>query len=372
MEFVNETKVEAGWTFGFEPDGRELLVIAIKATYTIPENGAESVLTDEQVPLTEADQFTGEPGLSAVKYETDYAHRKPMCDVLLNGSAYAPHGEPVSRVQVGLKVGSMVKSFNVFGNRYWEGGRVSIGPGYAGKFITMPISYDNAFGGVDNFHQDESMHRTYVWNPVGKGYHENLSGELVNGTPMPNTEELNKAIKMPHQIYKPMAFSALGRNFKTRYPHAGTYDQEWLDNHAPFWPEDFDYRYFQAAPPDQQIPFLKGDEDLILKNLTTDGMKTFKIPKKLMPVMFVPYKGNDKIINAVIDTILIEPDLERYTLTWRVSYPLVKDCFEIKQVIAGEMPKAWHRARRLKNKTYYKNLDDLVSAMKQSRVNNNS
>lgn len=364
MDFVNETKVEAGWTLGFEPDGRELLVIAIKATYSIPENGAEPVLADEQVPLTEADEFTGEPGLSAVNYETDYAHRKPMCDVLLNGSAYAPGGEPVSRVQVGLKVGSMVKSFNVFGNRYWESGRVSIGPGYAGNFISMPISYDNAFGGVDNFHEDESKHRTYVWNPVGKGFHENLSGELVDGTPMPNTEELNKAITMPHQSYKPMSFSAMGRNFKSRYPLAGTYNQQWLDSQAPFWPDDFDYRYFQAAPPDQQISYPVGGEEVVLRNLSQSGLTSYKLPKVPMPVLFIPHRGKEQKMIAVIDTILIEPDLDRFSLTWRVSYPLQRNCFELKQVIAGDTPKAWHRARQFPNKVYYKNLDELIKARK--------
>ncbi len=365
MDFVNETKVEAGWTLGFESDGRELLVIAIKATYTIPEKGAEPVLLDEQVPLTEADEFTGEPGFSAVKYETDYAHRKPLCDVLLNGSAYAPEGQPVSRVQVGLKVEAMIKSFDVIGNRYWEAGLASIGPGFAGNFISMPISYDNAFGGVDDFHQDESEHRTYVWNPVGNGFHENLSGKFVDGTPMPNTEELNKAVTMPSQNYKPMAFSAMGRNFKTRYPLAGTYDQQWLDNQAPFWPNDFDYRYFQAAPPDQQILYPVGGEEVVLKNLTPSGFTKFQLPKKAMPVLFIPYKGKEQLVDAVIDTLLIEPDLERFSLTWRVSYPLRRNCFELKQIIAGEMPKTWYRARRFPNKTYYKDLAELAKANKQ-------
>ncbi len=371
MDFVNETKVEAGWTLGFERDGRELLVIAIKATYAIPEGDAEPVLADEQVPLTEADEFTGEPGLSAIKYETDFSHRKPMCDVLLNGSAYAPDGKPASQVPVGLKVGPMVKLMNVVGDRNWEAGMVSINPGRADKFIAMPISYDNAFGGVDNFHQDESKHRTYVWNPVGAGFHEDLSGRLVDGSPMPNTEELDKTVTTPDQIYKPMAFSAMGRNFKSRYPFAGTYDQQWLDNQAPFWPDDFDYRYFQSAPPDQQITYPVGGEEVALKNLTPNGVVRFQLPKKVMPVLFIPYKGKEQLINAVIDTVLIEPELSRFSLTWRISFPLRRNFFELKQIVAGEMSKAWYRARRFPNKTYYKNLEELgkVKRVQKSRFN---
>ena len=90
MDFVNQSGVEAGWTWGLERDGRELIIVVIKATYDLPETGAEATLSSEQAKLTEADEFTGEPGLSAPRYETDYSHRKLRCDVLLNGSAHSP------------------------------------------------------------------------------------------------------------------------------------------------------------------------------------------------------------------------------------------------------------------------------------------
>src|SRR6188474_3127882 len=101
MELVKQLTADAGWCLGFQPDGRELLVVAVKATFALPADGGEPTLAKEQIPLTKGDEFTGEPGVSATRYESDYAHRKPFCDVLVNGSAYAPHGEPVKRVTVG-------------------------------------------------------------------------------------------------------------------------------------------------------------------------------------------------------------------------------------------------------------------------------
>lgn len=44
-DFVNESKVAAGWTMGFERDGRELIAVAIKATFVIQDNGGEPQLT---------------------------------------------------------------------------------------------------------------------------------------------------------------------------------------------------------------------------------------------------------------------------------------------------------------------------------------
>ena len=126
MDLLNATKMQAGYTMGMQPDGREFLVVAVKGTFTLPKNGEEAQLSDEQVPLVEADVSTGEPGYSATLYESDYALRKPRCDVLLNGSAYAPRGKPATKVPVSLKVGPIAKSFNVVGNRFWKKGLTGI------------------------------------------------------------------------------------------------------------------------------------------------------------------------------------------------------------------------------------------------------
>lgn len=365
MDFVNETKVEAGWTLGFEPDGRELLVVAIKATYKIPEDGKEPELAETQLPLTEADEFSGEPGLSAMLYETDYAHRKPQCDVLLNGSAYAPQGKFAYKVPVALQVGAMKKAFVVVGNRTWRRAINSVKPTNPEPFRVMPFSYGNAFGGVDDTPPDPMKHRTYMPNPVGKGFYGNTDVRLMEGKPLPNTEELKNSIAKPDGKYQPMALGPMGRNFDPRYKFAGTYNQEWLDNQAPFWPDDFDYRYFQSAPADQQIPYPQGGEPVVLMNLTPQGNKRFRLPSKNMPVHLIPYRGKVQQQNAMIDTVLIEPDQNRFMLTWRVSYPLRKDCFELQQVVAGEMPRAWQITQKYGDKPYYKGLAEFINAKKQ-------
>ena len=362
MDFVNETKVEAGWTLGFEPDGRELLVVAIKATFKIPKFGDEPELAENQVPLTAADEFTGEPGYSATLYETDYAHRKPFCDVLLNGSAYAPGGRPAKSVRVALQVGRMQKSINVVGDRIWDHNMLSVSPTPLRPFFRKSISYDRAYGGSDKHPEKPEKIKTYTENPVGVGFHPYSYGKHLQGKPLPNTEEVGKPIKHKDGKYLPMSFGALGRNFASRVAYAGTYDQNWLDNVIPFWPDDFDYRYFQAAPPDQQIPYPKGGETVILQNLNPEGFSKFQIPQVSMPVILIPYHGEDIVQEAINDTILIEPDNNRFMLTWRVSLPLKKNCFELKQAIAGERPRSWHWERKAaaKGKPFYKGIAEYI------------
>jgi hypothetical protein len=202
MKLLNATKMQAGYTMGLQPDGRELLVVVVKGTFTIPAPGKEPKLANEQAPLITADVFTGEPGLSAPLYESDYPPRKPRCDVMLNGSAYAPGGKPTDRVTVSLRVGSLTKSFDVVGNRVWKAGALYMTSTAPEPFTVMPISYNNAFGGVDKAEEDPQKWRYYVPNPAGVGYHENTAGKFLDGKPLPNTEERGGKISNPKGSYR--------------------------------------------------------------------------------------------------------------------------------------------------------------------------
>jgi hypothetical protein len=359
MELLNATGMPAGYTLGMQPDGRELLVVAIKGTFTMPQNGAKPLLAAEQVPLFEADIFTGEPGFSAPLYESDYAPHKPRCDVLLNGSAYAPGGRPVRRVRVSLQVGSLSKSFDVVGSRVWKKRLFFIRASKPEPFTIMPISYNNAFGGVDNTHKEEKKHRAYFTNPVGIGFHSNRQAKFVQNQPLPNTEEPGKRIKKPHGKYSPMAFAAIGRSWSPRPKYAGTYDDNWLENVFPFLPADFDNAYYQSAPTDQQIVYLQGGEEIVLTNLTPQGHTRFQIPQIIMPVVFFLKKGETHKTHGVADTLVLEPDAGRFTITWRTSLTLKKNIFEVLQVLTGEMSRGWWRAREL-GKTYYRSLEELI------------
>jgi hypothetical protein len=346
MELINSTRMIAGYTMGMEPSGRELLVVVIKGTFRLPaEQGAPLRLHEEQLPLVMSDIFYGEPGLSSPKYEVDFAPRKHRCDVLLNATAYAPGGRPTSRVEVGAAIGDWSKSFAVVGDRVWEAMGPGIGSSAPIPFTTMPISYDRAFGGVDQFHEDPAKHAAYMANPAGRGFHSQLVKEWVHGTPLPNTEEIGQPVNWVDGKFRPMSFGAIGRHWKSRHPFAGTYDQNWLDNVFPFLPADFDERYYQSAPSDQQLPLPAREQTVKLVNLTADGERVFVLPHFDAPVHVFPKRGQREDLTAYIDTVLIEPDEERATMVWRVARPLKKNMFEISQVLVGKKGREWWQQR---------------------------
>ena len=346
MDLINATRMTAGYSLGMEPSGRELLVVVIKGTFAIPtEAGATVKLHEQQAPLTTADVFHGEPGLSAPCYEVDFAPRKPRCDVVLNATAYAPNGRPAERVDVGAQIGSWSKRLTAVGDRTWHARDGAIRANRPRPFTVMPITYDCAFGGTDARHEDASEHAAFMRNPTGLGFHRHLREPWVHNTPMPNTEETNNPVTRPDGPYVPMSFGPIARHWEPRYRFAGTYDADWIQNVAPFLPADFDDRYYQSAPADQQLAMPIGETDVVLTNLTPNGRCAFRLPHLEAPVHIFLKGGGREALSAHADTIVIEPDLGRVLMSWRVTRPIRRDLFEIAQVLVGRKGREWWQQR---------------------------
>ena len=346
MELINTTRMTVGYNVGLEPSGRELLVVVIKGTFRIPEAdkpAGQFALHEEQLPLVMADTFTSEPGLSAPVYEADFAPRKPRCDILLNGSAHAPNGRPVTRLEAGIQIGNWSKRLAVVGPRQWDYSLATLRATPSQPFLTQAISYDVAFGGTDLLHEDPAQRAAYAANPVGRGFHKHLKKAWVDGKPMPQTEELGRSITDTNSDYRPMAFGSVGRSWEPRSRFAGTYDEEWLEHHFPFLPPDFDTAFFQAAPADQQVPvgFFDGGAAVVLTHLTPQELTGFRVPHLVAPATVFPKNGSRENYIATLDTLLIEPDAQRFSLTWRIARPLKHDLFEIAQVQVGKKGREW-------------------------------
>jgi hypothetical protein len=345
MELVNATRMAAEYTLGLEPSGRERLVVVVKGTFAIPEADDEPVrLAAEQVPILLADVLGGESSALPVD-EADLAIWKPRCDVLVKGSAHAPGGQPATRVEVGVRVGSWTKTIDVVGDRQWISGPFGARASSPAPFDVMPVTYERAFGGINSTSSDPKEHSTYLSNPIGRGYHRHFTADAIQGAPMPNTEQPGRPVEKPAGAYAPMALGPVGRNWLPRYRLAGTYDQRWLDEHFPFLPPDFDVRYHQAAPEDQQIPYPVGGEEVVLVNLSPNGRLALRLPRIRAAMTVAPRHGEREVVDAVIDTLVLDPGERRFTMTWRYSRPLRRSLFEIDEVIVGRAGPAFLRER---------------------------
>ncbi|AMS42532.1 MULTISPECIES: DUF2169 family type VI secretion system accessory protein [Aminobacter] len=346
MQIWNQTGYVHQFTVAMDKAGHDYIVVVVKGTFDLPDAPGGLVRKSaEQAPLVFADTQTGEPGYSATLWETDFAFRKPRCDVIANGCAYAPGGRPAERVPVGIKVGNWSKLFEVVGHREWR----AIGPVFTATapqpFLKLPISYDVAWGGVDKLDPEDKMPGVYGANPVGTGWSRTRNQHLIPGLRLPNTQKVGEEVRSPFGDYTPMSFGPMGRGWPGRIEHGGTYDDNWTKNIFPFLPSDFDERYFQMAPPDQQIDHPKGGEEVQLVNLTPEGRVSFRLPPTGLEMTL--FKDGAKSFEGELypDTILFDPENRRYHLVWRVAQRIERTILDFTECWVGPPTESMLRAR---------------------------
>jgi hypothetical protein len=333
---INTTGMPADRAVATDKDGREHCVVVVKGTFEVGPDG-EPRPADQQEPLVVTDVHHGDPAATSLKYECEFALFKPRADVLVNGQAHAPRGQPATEVIVALEVGGARKEVRVVGDRCWRPGVLGFTATAPKPFVTMPLVYERAFGGSDLSHADPKYHGAEVRNTVGVGFHKNPDAATIEGRPLPNLEHPRKPMRTWSDTPPPVGFGAVGRNWQPRVRFAGTYDQRWRDERFPFLPEDFDPQYFQSAPADQQVPHLEGGEVIRCINMTADGVFEVHAPRFEVPLV---YRFRDRDVRAKprLDTLIVEPDRGRVLALWRASVPLGRKLHALREVVVGPQP----------------------------------
>jgi hypothetical protein len=81
-----------------------------------------------------------------------------------------------------------------------------------------------------------------------------------------------------------------------------------------------------------------------------------------VPVEFAPRgSGPETEKTSVIDTLIFEPNLLRFSVVWRAHLLLRRNIFEVTEIVAGRMPHGYYRARAA-GKTYYGSMRELTTA----------
>lgn len=346
MMIRTSTRYPCQFTMGMDAEGREFLSLVVKATFDFPASGEVAERAKLQLPLIMADEYTGAPGFSAPMWETDFAFRKKACDVVAQGAAYAPGGNPAERVLVGLRVGDWIKKFAVVGPRQWR----TLGPAIAATrpypFSRLAFGYDTAFGGPDRSRTDEKSPPVYRDNPYGLGFATVRAGSRVDGLDLPLTEAIDDPVTSPFGQYRPMALGPIPRVFPTRLRYAGTYDDHWKDNIFPFLPPDFDERYYQCAPPDQQIAPPAPGTPVVIIGLTPQGREEFRLPDTELPVTV--FRGRTIALQQTLrpDTLAFDCEARQFTLTWRCDTRIHRQITEFTEAWVGTPSRGLVRARQ--------------------------
>jgi hypothetical protein len=346
MEIINGSPFLVEAQQAIEKSGRRVLVVLVKGTYAFPAGDGEVPQpAAQQVPVLVSDVFDGEPGLSTPLFEADYATRKPYCDVIVRADAHAPGQQPVHELDAAFRLGSCEKWVHVVGDRTWRRGVAGLAPSSPEPFTAMPITYGRAFGGSCDVWGETHAHPV---NPVGRGFSGPRGEADLHGQSLPNIEQPGHPITTVDGRYVPWSLGPIGRSWQPRLPFAGTYDQRWKDEVFPLLPEDFDDRFFQSAPPDQQIAYPRGGEEVRLLNLHPQRSHIFfSLPPLQMPMAVLETTRKLHLLDAVVDSVTLDAPNEQIIVVWRAQHPLRRSLREIDMVATGSVCKRWWKSRVL-------------------------
>ena len=336
----NQTPFAAERSWVRDKNGAEVWLVAVKGTFNILPDGT-TTLAEQQEEVVIAPEFSGDPQSSSLLNDTDLPHKKLATDVLVQGHAYAPKGQPVTQLSVGLKVANIQKILHITGDRYWQDSLIGVSISDPQAFVKMPLTYERAFGGMDLTDEDANKHDWDVRNPAGCGFATkaaHLIGKLV-----PNIEDPNALINNWKQRPTPAGFGPIAGHWSPRVEMAGTYDENWEKTRQPLLAEDFDERYFQSVLEDQQIPgYLKGGEQIQLFNLNSDGKLQFKLPRIFLGFTTNFFDGSREDHRAVLHTVILKPDAPKVVMVWHTHLPchhkvlkLNNTTIRLKQAVLG-------------------------------------
>jgi uncharacterized protein YjbI with pentapeptide repeats len=257
----------------------------------------------------------------ACLYGGDLSDFKPNAEVLLEGACYPPKG---SATECGVRfvVGSWSKDLWVVGPRVWRDGLLGGAFSEPLPFSRMPLTWQNAFGGAE-----------LAENPVGKGYR---SDEL------PNVESPRELLRSRSDRPSPAGYGPINPAWPPRAGKIGkNYGASYRETRAPFYSDDFDFTYFNAAPPDQQLAgYLRGDEELAFHNLHPKApVFSARLPARRIRAFVKDTRGSFREIRMSLDTLFANVDEGVVRLTWRgVGPALERDLSDLAYALIAEEP----------------------------------
>ncbi len=291
---------------------KDSLTIIVKGTFDLVPDGPARLREEGEFPM--GDVHVDDDADKSLVYGSDFGVFKPRADVTLVGTAHAPPsgGGTTDAMQVAFHFGARDKGFvrraAVLGDRRWQKALMAIAPTDPDSFATMPLTWERAFGGP-----------AFDANPTGAGHKAHASEDGL--AHLPNLEDPNHLIRSPGDAHAPVCFAPVAMLWKERWSKMGTYDRRWFKQRWPYFPDDFDWAFYQIAPKAQQLAYLTGDEPFSVVGMRPDVPRLDGRLPGLRARCFLHATeeagGDFREINLVLDTAAFDIDAMKLNLVWR-------------------------------------------------------
>ncbi|WP_437310860.1 DUF2169 domain-containing protein [Sorangium sp. So ce388] len=298
---VTPLKGAAAAAIAWRTQGRHYITVIAKASFAFATD-AVMWRTDPQ-EILRAEVHHGKNPARSVCWSGDLAPYLGRADVVFTGDAHAPRGTEVQSLPVRLAV-------------YSAGGWVldkRLLVRDKGPFRQIPLVYERAVCGADGWE-----------NPFDR---ERMDGPA-------NILDLQDPAR-------PAGFAPLARASPVRRRLLGSTPRKALEGPNADIPAGFDWSYFQAAPADQQIPFLQGDEWIVLEHLNPAAPRLqMRLPGARgvarIRGLDASAAADGEVLELNADTLRIDGVEQRCTVVWRRIFPVSgDDALAAVRIVAG-------------------------------------
>ena len=248
----------------------------------------------------------------------DAANPKTVGEFMVCGSCWSASGAPIASSEVQAGVGKVSKRLTVYGDREWlpPGSESPLRISEPKPFVSMPVDWAHAYGGEG-----------YALNPAGLSVKPQPP---FASWPLPNIENAATPRSSADQT-PPAGFGMISAKSPLRRRNMGTYDQSWLENRWPYYPDDFDRSYFNCAEADQRLKdgfFNPGDPIAIHNMHPAQSELQSRLPHLRHRAFIVQQQGGKEVFLEAplsIDTVWLWPDRERGLVLARGMFPIADD-----------------------------------------------
>ncbi|WP_437650059.1 DUF2169 domain-containing protein [Sorangium sp. So ce362] len=281
--------------------GRRYITIVVKASFAFTPGAAMWRTAPQEI--LRAEVHHGKNPARSVRFTGDLAPYLGRADVLFTGDAHAPDGAQVLSLPVRIAV------FGASGCALDK--RLLVRDGK--PFQRMPLVYEKAVRGANGCE-----------NPFGV---DPNGGEAI--------------LVDPEDPARPAGFGPIARAWPARKRLLGKTRRETLEGPNAEIPAGFDWSYFQAAPPDQRIDFLRGDEWIVIENLHPAAPRLeMRLPRargvaRIEGLAASGATGGETLALSA-DTLRIDGAEQRCTVVWRQIIPVPgEDALAAVRIAAG-------------------------------------
>lgn len=275
--------------------------IIVKGTYHLRE-GQRAVPWPGD-PLQPSGDLPCDGG--GLRYGSDFVPFKPHGEWSVVGQAHGSGQPDATMCELAAKVGEAQKALRLFGVRQWKASMLGEEISPPAPMEPLSLGYAHAWGGPQE-----------PLNPVGCG---------MESSELPRLEMPGAPVTARHSRTIPGSYNPIPSNWPQRAAHVGSYRDPWARERWPWFPDDFDPRYFQSTPANQWITgYWRGDETISLTNLMAGQPRyTAELPALRVRCFLERTRGLSREPHAlepvpmVLDSIWIDLDEAKLVLVWR-------------------------------------------------------